>query len=267
MTSRSLKHLTGIKDYPSIIDCSVGSGIFMLSCIDYLDSVYNVTHDLEKFLQIMHKCIWGVDISIAAIDCCKIVFAQYYIDKYGIDSSLFSRVWHVIDDCFVVGDATKLREVIVNNNMPEKYDCIIGNPPYVTMGRSTNLFISFVDNMIDYSSDNSFSALVLPLSVCYSSGNGYVGLRERIQNDNASWEFLNYDRSPDSLFGDQVKTRNTILFRRTNRTNTEIFTTTLQRWTSENRHHLFNNFELCNISGIRISDMIPKISGADATFV
>lgn len=71
---------------------------------------------------------------------------------------------------------------------------------------------------------------------------------------------MNYDRSPDSLFGDQVKTRNTILFRRNVQSATGIFTTNLQRWTSANRTNIFQNYALCNISGMSILKNVPKIS-------
>lgn len=267
MTSRCLQYITSIREFPSIIDCSVGSGIFMLSCIEYLEKKYNTIRDLDKSLQILHQCIWGIDISKAAIDCCKTVIAQYYIDHYDECPKILRRVLCEIDNSFIVGDATKLNEVIESSNMPDQFDCIIGNPPYVTIDRTSNLFISFVDNLINYSSDMSLSALILPLSVCFSKGNGFIELRNRIQNDKACWEFLNYDRSPDSLFGDQVKTRNTILFRHANRERTTIYTTTLQRWTSENRHRLFANIELCNISDTNISGMVPKISGASSAYV
>ena len=268
MSSRCLQFMTNIKAFPSIIDCSVGSGIFMLKCIEYLDKLYNDSHDLDKSLQILNRCIWGIDISTAAIDCCKAVFSQYYIDHYdNACPKMLCKILRDINKSFFVGDATKLQDVIEANNMPKQFDCIIGNPPYVTINRSSNLFISFVDNIINHSSDLSISALVLPLSVCFSKGSGFIELRNQIQNDSASWDFLNYDRSPDSLFGDQIRTRNTILFRRANGDSKVINTTTLQRWTSENRHLLFDDIELCNISDINISEIVPKISGADATSV
>lgn len=124
------------------------------------------------------------------------------------------------------------------------------------------MFVPFVDNMIAYSSNRSCSALILPLSICYSQGREFVRLRNEIQTDSATWTFMNYDRSPDSLFGDQVKTRNTILFRQSTKSTTGIFTTNLQRWTSANRTRLFTDYTLCNISGMSISKYVPKISNS-----
>lgn len=81
---------------------------------------------------------------------------------------------------FFVGDATRLSQVIVSNStMPVAYDCIIGNPPYVSQGKKSNLYISFVKNILEFSSIKSCSALVLPLSICYSQGTEFVELRKK----------------------------------------------------------------------------------------
>lgn len=246
---------------PAILDCSCGSGIFLIQSLLYLEEKINTDHDLGTSIQILDRCIWGIDISEAAVDCCKSVFLQYYFDHYADASTRLGEIWAVINKSIFVGDATHLQETLSQNPaLPSLFDCIVGNPPYVTEGRESNLFIPFVDNMMDYSSECSCAALILPLSVCYSQGCEFVRLRNKIQADGATWTFMNYDRSPDSLFGDQVKTRNTILFRQNAESTTGIFTTNLQRWTSANRINLFQNYALCSISEMSISKYVPKIS-------
>ncbi|MGI6004851.1 MAG: Eco57I restriction-modification methylase domain-containing protein [Christensenellales bacterium] len=246
---------------PSFIDCSCGTGVFLLKVFLRLENLFNAEHDLKRSLQLMRKCIWGVDISPNAIDSCKMVFATYYLDNYLTAIDKLDEIWSILCDCFFVGDSTNLDEVIRRNEkLPNTYDCIIGNPPYVTLGKSSNLFITYVDNMIKYSSQMSCSALVLPLSICYSQGQGFIDLRKKIQTDCACWEFYNFDRSPDSLFGDQVKTRNTILIRKAVNNDNAIYTTRLQRWTSTNRKELFENIELCDITDISIEKRVPKLS-------
>lgn len=265
MASTCLSTLVKRKQYPSIIDCSCGSGVFLLQCLTQLENEYNTEHSLNKSLSILKQCIWGVDISGAAVDSCKMAFAQYYMEQYQGAMKSFKTIWSAIKNCFFVGDSTKLQILIKSNDsLPALYDCIIGNPPYVTMGRASNFFVGFVDNLMKFSSDLGYSALVLPLSICYSQGEGYVKLRKRIQDDQAGWTFLNYDRSPDSLFGDQVKTRNTILFRDADYKEHAIYTSTLQRWTSEKRQQLFDKIELCDISDFSISEGVPKIGGTKA---
>lgn len=248
-------------DKPAVLDCSCGSGVFLIQSLYYLEHRQNPDRNIDASMHILDQCIWGVDISPSAVDCCKTVFLQYYLDNYEDAAIRLGEIWKIIDKSIFVGDATHLQEVSARNPVfPLKFDCVVGNPPYVTEGRESNMFIPFVDNMIAYSSNRSCSALILPLSVCYSQGSEFVRLRNKIQADGATWSFMNYDRSPDSLFGDQVKTRNTILFRQNTESTTGIFTTNLQRWTSVNRINLFQNYALCSISEMSISKNVPKIS-------
>lgn len=246
---------------PAVLDCSCGSGVFLLESLIFLENAANPKHDFDISLDLLKRCIWGVDISQAAIDCCKTLFLQYYLENYNKADDRLKDVWNVIDNSFFVGDAVHLQSVIsLYKQLPSQFDCIIGNPPYVSVGRDSNLFVPFVKNIMTYSSEKSCSALVLPLSICYSKGKTFAELRNRIQSDDAMWTFMNYDRSPDSLFGDQVKTRNTILFRNTFKRKPAIFTTTLQRWASVNRNNLFENYKLCEISDISLLKGIPKLS-------
>lgn len=250
-------------DMPSVLDCSCGTGVFLIQSLCHMEYQKNKNHDLGTSMRILDRCIWGVDISPAAVDCCKAVFLQYYLDHYEDAIAKINEVWKVIDKSIFIGDATHLQEISARSSVfPQHFDCIVGNPPYVTEGRESNMFVPFVDNMIAYSSNRSCSALILPLSICYSQGREFVRLRNEIQTDSATWTFMNYDRSPDSLFGDQVKTRNTILFRQSTKSTTGIFTTNLQRWTSANRTRLFTDYTLCNISGMSISKYVPKISNS-----
>lgn len=260
MISRCLSSILKEKNL-SILDCSCGSGIFLLRYLIQIDNIFNSTHNIDKSLNLLKNCIWGIDISKAAIDNCKFIFTKYYLDNYLDSTDKINDLWRIIDDSFIVGDSTRFETLLIKNrNLPSTYNCIIGNPPYVSIGRKSNLYVTFVENMIKYSAKTSCSALVLPLSICYSQGEGFAMLRKKIQEDTAIWEFYNYDRSPDSLFGDQVKTRNVILFRNSISCTNVILTTKLQRWTSEKRDSLFRSVKLCNISEVNISRIVPKIS-------
>ena len=95
------------------------------------------------------------------------MFLQYYLDHYEDAIAKINEVWKVIDKSIFIGDATHLQEISARSSVfPQHFDCIVGNPPYVTEGRESNMFVPFVDNMIAYSSNRSCSALILPLSIC-----------------------------------------------------------------------------------------------------
>lgn len=261
MVSQCLESVLPRNNLPTILDCSCGSGIFLIQSFRFLEEVINPQRRFEISKNLLAECIWGIDISPAAIDCCKTVFIKYYKEMYSCNTKQLHEVLQLLAKSLIIGDATQLHEIFkLHIELPKTFDCIIGNPPYVSKGKNSNLFIPFVENLVNFSSRRSCSSLVLPLSICYSQGKEYASIRELISNDIGTWTFLNYDRSPDSLFGDQVKTRNTILFRLTNSIETCIYTTKLKRWTSEKRNQLFKSNEFCDISDLNITKYVPKIS-------
>lgn len=258
--TRTIEHVK----HPKVLDCSCGSGVFLLRCLEELDNLNNPEKDLSHSLSILEECIWGIDVSESAIDSCMLTMTKYYLETYEDSLDSFDLIWNTIKKCFTVGDATELGAILDNHpDFPDKFDCIIGNPPYISKDNESNLFIDFVYNLINFSSNIGCSSLIVPLSICYSNNKPFIKLREELQANKAKLEFINFDRSPDSLFGDQVKTRNTIIIRDSNFDGTKVYTSGLIRWSSENRNELFNNIQLCDISDISIIKGIPKFSSTD----
>ena len=239
------------------LDSSCGSGIFLISIIDkFIDG----ERDEQKILEYISNSIWGIDKSDIAVETCRFVILIGVLKRIR-DFSCVNELWAILEKNIVCGDSLDMDKVLSQNTkFPRKFSCVIGNPPYVTISGKGNIYTSFVDNLIDYSDSNSCSSLIVPLSICYSQVAEFVNLRNRIFDErDAVWEFYNYDRSPDSLFGDQVKTRNTILFRTSNVGEKAFYTTGLQRWTSENRGGLFSNIKQVQFSRCGLS-IIPKIA-------
>jgi len=164
------------------------------------------------------------------------------------------------------------------------FSVIIGNPPYsgsVATGRQLTLdgqlhssrkpgyYIPFVKMMWRFA-DNTYSAsaMVLPLSIAYHSGTEFRELRMNIERLGGSWRFQFFDRTPDSLFGDLIKTRNCIVFaelEQTRRNPLRVITTPLIRWNSRKRKELFNNISSVSIENFSIERWIPKL-GSEAEF-
>ncbi len=161
------------------------------------------------------------------------------------------------------------------------FDVVVGNPPYsklnnddyqairystyetaATKKKTGLVYPLFAEMLWKFSNSNRCSGgMILPLSIAYSSFSQIKRLRRAIQNIQGDWRFVFFDRTPDSLFGDDVKTRNAIvLWNRKERTNeTSISTSPLLRWNSRKRSLLFNAIHNVNIRPLTITKLIPKL--------
>lgn len=238
------------------LDCSCGTGVFLLKVINNYKTQFSCFNEMLSFID---SSIWGVDKSDIAVENCRLLMYIHICQQYQLTYNQKNSLWDSICNSIICGDSTKLDIILKEYKwFPKRYSCIIGNPPYVSSGEYGNLFVPFVRNMMNYT-DNC-SALILPLSIMYSSNKHIIELRQDIINSNYTWEFINFDRSPDSLFGDQVKTRNTIVFcKHSNNGTHTINTTGLMRWSSQNRNTLFSNICTTKISKYSNS-YFPKIS-------
>lgn len=166
--------------------------------------------------------------------------------------------------------------------MCEGFTFVIGNPPYSKIPhdqwneKRRRIFISmpdkntigaantyplFVEMMWRFTKhDPARGGMIVPLSIAYSSGKPLKTLRYAIQNIKGEWTFYFFDRTPDSIFGDNIKTRNAIVFfRRDEDSQSIINTSSFLRWTSRNRVSLFENLRAQTLDSISIENFIPKI--------
>ena len=165
-------------------------------------------------------------------------------------------------------------------------DTIIGNPPYATIGprndmatlgrrfaslpvgnvAGANYFPAFVEMMWRFARpDRSSSGMVVPLSLACSSRAQMTATRRAIMGSGGRWRFAFFDREPHALFGEEVKTRNTIVFRYQDTgeagSAAAIETGPLRKWTSRQRARLFDEIDFTPLIGISIAAGIPKLSG------
>lgn len=157
---------------------------------------------------------------------------------------------------------------------------VIANPPYAKLapdsrnsslgglhpvtGSSVAADISpvFVELGTRLLSAHGAMCMVLPLSHVTSSRQPFPALRSFLANERGRVDFESYDRVPDALFGDDIKTRNAIIT--LDRTAPdEVTTTSLRRWTSRRRDRAFSSISRVPITGLPGSPArLPKI-GAD----
>ena len=168
-------------------------------------------------------------------------------------------------------------------------DAVIGNPPYAAIGprkdaaalaqrfaslrsrnmATANLFPPFVEMTWRLARhDRSSSGMVVPLSLGCSGRAQMAAIRQAIAGSGGRWRFAFFDREPHALFGEEVKTRNTIAFRYMGAGDvgaaTTIETGPLRRWTSRQRSRLFCTIDFTPLNGNSIVAGIPKLSGRES---
>ncbi len=171
-------------------------------------------------------------------------------------------------------------------------DAVIGNPPYATIGprddavaleqrfaslsadnvARSDYFPAFVEMMWRLARPGcSSSGMVVPLSLAYSGRAQMTATRRAIMGSGGQWRFAFFDREPHALFGEDVKTRNTIVFRCASfddpNAATTIETGPLRKWTSRQRAQLFDTIDFTPLIGISIESGIPKLAGAESARV
>ena len=168
-------------------------------------------------------------------------------------------------------------------------EIVIGNPPYARIGRrddtaalkrrfetlsgdvaASDYFPVFIEMMWRFARTGcSASGMVAPLSLACSSRAQMTAARRAIMRSGGRWRFAFFDREPHALFGEEVKTRNTIVFRHTHADDADspsaIETGPLQNWTSRQRARLFDAIAFTPLVGDSTSIVpgIPKIDGIE----
>jgi len=167
--------------------------------------------------------------------------------------------------------------------LPDARLMVVGNPPYSTVGNRTDLSVLsrlfaslgrkinsaaesyplFVEQMVRLApAAPAAGTLVLPLSLASNVGDQFAETRSLIKKTPGRWRFAFFDREPHALFGEDIKTRNTILFWHRDKEvqETEIETGPLQKWRGHSRSVMFDSIRYTPIAG-PIRSGIPKIDG------
>jgi len=170
-------------------------------------------------------------------------------------------------------------------------DLLVGNPPYSELGNrddrkvlvseystlkhsrpsgNENVYLLFVEMMWRLTKPgNNSASLVIPLSIAYHQGSEYRACRQSMSTKGGTWRCAFFDREPHALFGEDVKTRNAILFRRETSedpqrgSKAKFETGPLRKWTSRTRIHLFDSISFTPLGSLDIAKGIPKLDGVE----
>ncbi len=201
-----------------------------------------------------------------------------------VDALLVDPIKNEADNCekSSVGDD----RVSLSDLFPAIEDAptvIVGNPPYADVGERSDqrnleqtfktleakpqpnaqVYVAFIEQMIRLANkDKCAASLVLPISIASSIGPQFVAARSLIQQTMGRWRFAFFDREPQALFGEDVKTRNAIVFWDKDVLSTKpvIASGPLRRWRGESRSTLFQRIEFTPIPS-EITAGIPRVEG------
>lgn len=273
---------------PRWIDPACGTGSFLLSALYETAARLNLSVGQEA-IDFASENLFGFDISATALQSAAFVISLACLRSECDLNEPLANVVRRIGSNLAVLDATTIDSLDqISSVLPalrQGADFLVSNPPYVWIERSHsngqtemfpgavnqkvrrgNTYTDFV-NMMDWllKPEGGVGGMVTPLSISFSSRPEFDALRASIQKTGGHWQFAHFDRTPDSLFGDDVKTRNCIVFHRASLdTPSSIYTTDLMRWNSRRRSSLFQGIEFVRVGG-EIGFGIPKLGSRFAS--
>lgn len=273
---------------PRCIDPACGTGMLLRAVLDYLMS----QRPTDRAVDICESSVFGIDISCTAAQSAAFVLVSRCLIEDGGVSECPHSHWQSIHKNIVVADSTRITRDVREGMLPgaiylpdllpassSGFDAVVGNPPYTKMlvdkfsfmrsrifrntpqrqGGAT--YLIFLELMWKLLKDSGGSAgMVVPLAVAYNSQPDHQRSRHSFGSQRGKWTFEFFDRTPDSLFGDDVKVRNAIVFyRKLTHGEDELRTTSLLRWASGSRHRLFESIRPVTHPTIEMDRVIPKL--------
>ncbi len=301
MAGAVLEEHGGIAAELRCLDPACGTGVFLralLACTE------KMTPNLDRF-NYASRCLFGLDVSALAVEAACFILLHDCLPFARLAGLQPRDAWHRLRQNFSIVDSLTVHVDPPADNglwaskgewgcslsrifpsVERGFDLLLGNPPYAAIGMrsdrreleenyacasrgastQSDRYPFFIELMWKLTrTDLSAAALVVPLSIAYQTRPQFVALRKAIRKVAGRWRFAFFDREPHALFGEDVKTRNAIVFhRRLEPSQPEpiIETGPLRKWTSRTRDALFRSIAYTALETTEIDEGIPKIDGA-----
>lgn len=259
LNNSEIDDLTNAISKMKIIDPMCGSGAFIVSaynCIKFLnEKLLNNRLSKNKY----YKNIYGVDLEEEAV-----IFAKTRIIlKSIIDKNINNSFLATLNNNIVCGDALIEKNANGINWSRKKYDCIIGNPPYVEVKNKEkygdyvskkcgNLYAYSIERACLIAKENSVISFVVPLSFVSTARMSVI--KQYLESKSKTIYYSTYADRPGCLFTG-VHQRLTIFFSQIGRGECNKYTSSYKFWYKDERKKLFIDLDFME----NRHEQMPKI--------
>ena len=242
----------------TVYDPTCGSGVFLLAALELKLDLLDLHHTevTKGKIKKVVESIKGNDLNKDSIMITKIRLFLCVLNRHGAAKAKGLAV--VLNNCYECYDYVENKPKTEN-----KYDIIIGNPPYVEDAKSEsvpekrygNIYANVLENASLQLSAGGVMGFVIPLS--YVSTPRMKRIRDELYITVPEQYILSYSDRPDCLFT-SVHQKLCILLGRNKRGESDIFTGNYRYWYKEERRDLFNTAEVVKNNHVE-DEYIPKL--------
>lgn len=247
----------------SVIDPTCGTGEFLVNAFELKYSLATIKNNMndEKIIKII-STIFGNDIDDESIDISKIRLFFYTANKLKNKGS-FIKLAETLNNQFYNIDF-----ISNNEKIKDKFDIIVGNPPYIEYGKYPNksklknsfgnVYADVIKNSINILKDDGVLGYVIPLS--YTSTSRMTKIRNYVIENTKQQFILNFADRPDCLFTG-VHQKLNILIAKKGKEQHKMYTSNYKHWYKDERQKLLNGREVMLCIPYS-TQFIPKIGNA-----
>lgn len=243
-----------------ILDPTCGSGEFLLNTFimkyNLLKETKNV--DDENILKIT-KTLYGNDIDDESTDISKIRLFMY------VYSLLENKDYYKKLTKILINNFTNYDFVLDSNKINNKFEIVVGNPPYVEYGKYDgkgklinkygNIYADVIKNSIDLLKCGGILGFIVPLS--YVATTRMSKIREYVTEKCSKQILLSFADRPDCLFSGVHQKLNIVIFQKNYNKSKKIYVSNYKHWYKEERKELLNGRDVM-INNYNLN-FIPKI--------
>jgi hypothetical protein len=245
----------------SVFDPTCGTGEFLISALELKFELLNKGNDTD-YLNIL-KTIHGNDINVTSVEITKIRMFFTVMSKLQNYDNLV-QVSEILNSNFYKNDFLDNSGNMFNKTDFQKFNIIVGNPPYVEDGKSEtkpfikygNVYANVLENSAKLLQKEGVMGFILPLS--YTATSRMKKIRDIINYYCPQQFLLNYADRPYCLFTG-VHQKLTILFCSNQTEKLEIFTSGYNYWYKDERLKLLSDKELVQTKHTKLC-YIPKLT-------